>query len=54
MGTQKRDEDKLISFWVVYDDNYSNMYFLDEMKQKLRVRFDQDEIFMYSHLVNVF
>lgn len=52
--TQKRDEDRLISYWVVYDDNYSNMYFLDEMKEKLKQWFGQDEIFMYSYLINVF
>jgi hypothetical protein len=47
--TLKRDEDELVSYWVI-----SNVFFLDEMKEKLKVRFDQEEIIMYSSIVNVF
>ena len=53
-NTQERDNDELISYWVIYDDNYSSVFFLDGMKQKLKDRFNQDEIFMYSSSVNVF
>jgi hypothetical protein len=53
-STLERDNDECISYWVIYDDNYSSIFFLDQMKQKLKVRFDQDEIFMYSSFVNVF
>jgi hypothetical protein len=52
--TLKRDEDESISYWVIYNDSYSSVFFLDEMKQKLKERFGQDEILMYSQLVNVF
>lgn|GEM_PF-3547856 len=38
-NTQERDNDELISYWVIYDDSYSSVFFLDGMKQKLRVRF---------------
>jgi hypothetical protein len=53
-NTLVRDNDELISYWVIYDDSFSSVYFLDEMKQKLKVRFNQDEIFMCSTSVNVF
>jgi hypothetical protein len=49
--TLKHDEDESI---FTYDDRYSSAFFLDEMKEKLEEQFDQDEILMYSQLVNVF
>jgi hypothetical protein len=53
-STLKRDDDESISYWVIYNDTYSSAFFLDEMKTKLKDRFDQDEILMYSSTINVF
>jgi hypothetical protein len=53
-NTLKRDDDESISYWVIYNDTYSSAFFLDEMKSKLKDRFKQDEILMYSSIVNFF
>ncbi|MFY9966501.1 MAG: hypothetical protein WAK50_12270 [Nitrososphaeraceae archaeon] len=53
-NTQKRDNDELISYWVICDYNLSSYFFFNEMKRRLAGRFEQDEIFMYSSEVAVF
>ena len=47
-NTQQEYNDKNIAFWVISDDVYDSLYFLNNLKDKLKARFDQKEIMMYS------
>lgn len=45
--TGKKYKDRNFAYWVIYDDNYDNVYFLDRLKDILKERYEQDEIMMY-------
>jgi hypothetical protein len=51
--TGKRYRDRNLSCSVICDDNYDNMDFLNRFKTQLKERYIQEEIMMYSILINV-
>jgi hypothetical protein len=53
-NTHKAYNERNIAFWVICDDTSDSIYFLNNLKDKLKVRFDQKEILMYSIRVEVF
>ena len=52
-NTQQEYNDKNIAFWVICDDIHESLQFLSNLKDKLKSRFDQKEIIMYSIRVDV-
>jgi hypothetical protein len=54
LRTKKTYTDNNIAYWVICDDNYDSMYFLDNYKKKLEERFKQDSILIYSTTVVIF
>jgi hypothetical protein len=47
-NTHQEYNEKNIAFWVICNDTYDSLYFLDNLKNKLKTRFDQKEIMIYS------
>ena len=51
--TKKKYNDTNICYWVVCNDSIDNTYFLDDLKIRLKERFDQEDIMMYHTLINI-
>jgi hypothetical protein len=49
--TGEKHKDRNFSYWIICNDNYPNMYFLEEFKKTLIERYDQKEILMYYTMV---
>ncbi len=47
----KQYKDRNFAYFVLYNDSYDNIYFLDELKKRLEDRYQQYEILIY--LTNV-
>jgi hypothetical protein len=47
-NTGKKYKDKNFSYWVICDDNYNTTYFLDNLKERLKERYEQEDILMYG------
>jgi hypothetical protein len=52
--TKKAYTDNNIAYWVICDDSYDSIYFLDNYKKQLEERFKQDSILIYSTTVVIF
>jgi hypothetical protein len=52
--TGKKYKDRNIAYWVICDDTYDSMNFLDKLKETLKTRFQQEEIMMYSTNIHLF
>ena len=44
----KKYRDKNFSYWVLCQDNIATVHFLNELKKRLKERYEQEEIMMYS------
>ena len=51
--THQQYDDENISYWVICSDIFDSVYFFDKLKEKLKERFEQDEILMYSTTVSI-
>lgn len=50
--TKKKYVDQNFAFWVICDDNKKNLEFFKLFKQKLKARYKQKDILMYSVQIN--
>lgn len=46
--TKRKYSDVNFAFWVICDDNPSNILFLEKFKDKLKSRYRQQDILIYS------
>jgi hypothetical protein len=51
--TGNKYSDRNFSYWVICDDKVDTTYFLDDLKKRLKQRYEQEEIMMYSISINV-
>jgi hypothetical protein len=45
--TNKKYKDTNICYWVICSDSMDNIHFLEKLKDRLKIRFEQEEIMMY-------
>lgn len=50
--TGKNYKDRNFCYWVICEDNYSNIHFLNSFKEDLKKRYSQEEILIYSMNIN--
>lgn len=51
-NTKKKYKDTNICYWIICNDSFDNMYFLDKLKDGLKERFQQEDILMYFTTIN--
>lgn len=50
--TGKKYNDRSFSYWVICNDDYKTIAFLYNYKKVLKERYEQDDIMIYSLLIN--
>jgi hypothetical protein len=52
--TKERINDENTTYWVVCESTEENLEFFCQLKEKLKERFKQEDIMMYSIPINIF